>query len=221
LTQRKILFEDLRSGGIALAAALTGYANRDDVVVLGIVRGGVPLAIEVASALGAPLDLVVRRGLFQKSFEDCVGVVSVAGTEVIDPGILEVEEPKTGEEFFVQEALSQFRARILECRGAREPLSVEGRTVVLVDNGIRTSLTMGTSIQAVRRLNPARIVAAVAVCAPNVESRMRAMADEFVCLAFPEPFGHVGMFFNRLDVPSEAQIREGLEQFPPAEASGV
>jgi putative phosphoribosyl transferase len=218
LTQRNILFDDLRSGGIALAGALTNFRNRHDVVVLGIVRGGVPVAVEVATALSAPLDVVVRRGLFQKSIEECTGVVSVAGVEVLDPEVQELAEPKTGEEFFVQEALSQFRTRVAECRGALVPRSVEGKTVLLVDNGIRSSLTMGTSIEAVRRLRPAAIVAAVPLCAPHVEARMRAMADEFVCLAFPEPFGHVGMFFNRLDVPSEAQIRTSLEQFPSAAA---
>lgn len=208
--QRRILFHDLRSGGRALAGALTSWRDEDP-LVLGIVRGGVPLASEVAASLGTGFDVIVRRSLFARSFEDTSGVVNVAGVEVLDEDVREPAQPSTGEEFFVSDSLATFRARVAECRGSSPPLDVTGRTVIVVDNGIRSSLTMGTSIKAVRRLAPARVVAATPLCAPNVADRIRDLADEFVCLEFPEPFAHVGMFYGTLDVPSEMEIRAALE----------
>ncbi len=219
--RRHTLFPDLPSSGRALAVALERFAGDPSVVVLGIVRGGVPLAVEVAAALHVPLDLIVRRSLFQQSFEDCVGVVNVAGVEVLDPRIIEPADPVTGEEFFVVQTLGQFRARVLECRGRLPALDLRERTVIVVDNGIRSSLTMGTSVEAVRKLTPARVIIAVAVTDPRMRERVGSMADEFVSLAFPEPFGHVGLFFDRLDVPSEGEIRESLDDIGDFDRSHV
>lgn len=209
-------YPDLRSGGVALAVALAPYHRADNTIVLGIVRGGVTLAHEVARTLELPLDVVLLRPMMQRLPGPPVCAARVAGTLVLDDELQAMAGPPvTIEEIFVADALQAFTQRDLVCRGQRAPLSVAGQTVLLVDNGLRTGGTMRLAIRGVRKLGPARIVAAAPVGAAEALELVRPLADELVCLASPAPFGHVGMWYRKFDVGSEAEICRTLDEYCP------
>lgn len=213
---RTMKYPDLRSGGVALAAALAPYHRADDTIVLGIVRGGVALADEVARTLALPLDLVLLRVMMERLPGPPLCAARVAGTLVLDDELRAMANPPvTIEEIFVADALEVFARRELDCRGTRAPASVAGMTVLLVDNGLRTGGTMRAAIRGLRRLGPARIVAAVPVGAEEAVAMVRPLADELICLASPAPFGHVGLWYQRFDVGSEADIRRLLDAYRP------
>jgi putative phosphoribosyl transferase len=209
-------YPDLRSGGVALAAALQSYHRAPDTIVLGIVRGGVTLALEVARTLELPLDLVLLRRMMQRLPEPPVCAGRVAGTLVLDDELTAItaHAAESIEEIFVADALAAFAAREQACRGSRPAVSITGKTVLLVDNGLRTGGTMRSAIQAVRRLNPSRIVSAVPAGSREAVALVTPLADETICLRSPEPFGHVGMCYERFDVGTERQIGELLDAFP-------
>jgi predicted phosphoribosyltransferase len=201
---------DLRSAGRDLAVALEPYnCAPDAALVLGIVRGGVPAALEVSIHLQLPLDVICLSAVLQRSTGQPARAVRVAGTPVLDEELL---APAAGslEAHFVDEALQRLAARERACRGERAPFDVAGRTVFIVDNGIRTGGTMRAAIGAVRRLGAARVIAAVPVAAAAACAAVEEISDLLVCLATPEPFGHVGMFYRRFDVPRETDVRELL-----------
>ena len=201
---------DLRSAGRDLALALEPYACPPDAgLVLGIVRGGVPAALEVALGLRLPLDLICMSAVLQRATGAAARAVRVAGTAVLEE---ELTAPAAGsiEARYVDEALERLAARERLCRGERPPFAVAGRTVFLVDNGMRTGGTMQAAVRAVRRLGAARVIAAVPVAAPPACAAVDKVADSLACLATPEPFGHVGMFYRRFEVPGETDIRDLL-----------
>jgi predicted phosphoribosyltransferase len=205
-------FESLRSGGRQLALQLADYRGRDDVVVLGIVLGGVPVAHEVASSLGAPLDLIIiRRLLAPPRPELPICAVNVAGTEVIDKDSPpRAASPSTGLEYFIEDALSGLTARTTLCRGARTAIDLKDKTVVIVDCGINTGSTMQASIAALRTLDPKKIIAAVPVASFDGRTAVTAIADELVCLAEPQPFGHVGLWYADFSRPGDEGVAELL-----------
>jgi len=211
-------YADLRSGGVALAAALADYRHAERTIVLGIVRGGVTLAHEIARSLELPLDVVLLRQMFQRLPGPPVCAASVAGLLVLDDPLPEMASrpPQTGEEFFVAEAMAAFAEREKMCRGQRPLTSIAGRTVLLVDNGLRTGGTMRAAIRAVRRLEPACIIAAVPTGSNDGVALVTPLADKLICLASPEPYGHVGMWYQRFDVGSERDICDLLKTFPTA-----
>jgi putative phosphoribosyl transferase len=209
-------YADLRSGGVALAAALAQYRRAERTIVLGIVRGGVTQAHEVARTLELPLDVVLLRPMMQRLPAAPVCAAWVAGALVLDDELtaMTAHPAQTAEEIFVAEALATFAEREKTCRGARRSLNVAGCTVLLVDNGLRTGGTMRSAIHALRRLNPARIVAAVPSGSSDAVTLVTPLADALICLASPEPYGHVGMWYQRFDVGSERDICELLKSFP-------
>ena len=199
-------YANLQAAGRELAAALTHHRGLADLIVLGIVRAGVPAAVEVAAAVQAPLDLVLRRGLIQVDGTESMQAVSVAGTMVLDPRL---QDPglEAGPRAFALDRVEGLSERATLCRGGRVPLSVAGRTVLLVDNGVRTCGTMRVVINAMRSLAPRRIIAATPVGAREARDELHALADEVVCLHWPDSsFGHVGMWYRVLDVPDEQRI---------------
>jgi predicted phosphoribosyltransferase len=209
-------YADLRSGGVALATALESHRDAPDTIVLGIVRGGVTLALEVARRLGLPVDLVLLRATMQRLPDGPVAAGRVAGKLVLDDELLVIaaHPPQTIEEIFVAEALDGLAQREQTCRGSRPPAEIAGKKVLLVDNGLRTGTTMRMAINAVRRLRPARIVAAVPTGSLEGVALIEPLADEVVCLSSPVPYPHVGMFYERFDVGTESQILAMLEAFP-------
>lgn len=191
-------FPNLRNAGAQLAAALSRAGIGNDVIVLGIVAGGVPAAVEVAKHLEAPLDLVIIRRLLTPQGPGTQAVaVNVAGSLVVDEEIGPCPAtPQTPFEYFVADALNALALRTKVCRGERPRVDLTGKSVLLVDCGIRTGLTMRAAIKAVRTLSPAKVAAAVPVTSPDGRRVAEALADEFIYLAAPEPFGNAGVWYK-------------------------
>lgn len=207
-------FSDLRDGGRALAAELDAYREAEGVVVVAIALGGVPVAAEVARRLGVPLDvLFIRRLLAPRGMDSLVCAVNVCGKLVLDEELPpRPPVPESPLDHFVADALEELSRRERVCRGDTPALKLAQKTILLVDNGIRTGFTIRAAVRALRVLGPARIVVATPVAAPESRVLVESLADEVVCLAWPAPFGHVGMFYKDFTRPDENQIRETLKQ---------
>jgi len=208
-------FTDARAAGHALAVALEGYGGRADALVLAIARGGVGVGAGVSKRLGLPLDLVLlRRLLAPRGPAEPLCVVSVGGTRFLDAELAAAAEatadPALGH--FLADALREFDARVLACRGPRPAAEIKGRTVILVDNGVRTGSTMLAAMRALGSMSPARIIAAAPVAAPAACEVIRRAAADFVCLARPEPFGHVGLWYESFRRAGDGEIRATLEE---------
>jgi len=208
-------FPNLSNAGAELAAALSRAGTSDNVIVLGIVAGGVPAAVEVAKHLEAPLDLVLIRRLLTPQGPGTQAVaVNVAGSLVVDKEIgPPPQTPQTPFEYFVADALDALAIRAKVCRGERPATRLAGKAVVIVDCAIRTGLTMKAAIGAVRTLNPARITAAVPVTSQDGRLIIEALADEFRYLAAPEPFGNAGVWYKDFRRQADDAISELLR--PP------
>lgn len=207
-------FRNRRAAGRALAGRLLQYAGRGDAVVLALPRGGVPVAYELATALGLPLDVFVVRKLgFPGHEEFAMGAIASGGVRVLNP---EVEERLAGHERVI-DAVSEREARELARREAlyragRPPLDLRGRTAILVDDGLATGSTMLAAIMALRQLAPARIVVAVPVGASQTCEEVGRLVDEMVCATTPEPFSSVGRWYADFDQTSDAEVEELLAQ---------
>jgi putative phosphoribosyl transferase len=196
---REVLFADRGEAGRRLAEGLMHLAGQSP-VVLALPRGGVPVAFEIARALEAPLDVVLVRKIgapFQP--ELALGAVVDGGraeTVLNDDLVRELQIP---EGYIADESARQLeeieRRRELYLEG-RAGVPVEGRTVIVVDDGIATGATMEAALHATRRANPKRLVLAVPVAPPDTIERLRPQADEVVCLATPRLFGAIGAFYD-------------------------
>ncbi|HEU0014061.1 MAG TPA: phosphoribosyltransferase family protein [Longimicrobium sp.] len=176
-------------------------------MALGIVRGGVPAAVEVGRALDLPVDvLLVRRLLLPRGPHDPVCAVSAAGSLVMDDEAAEIGESDPAAGAFVADALAAFAERVRLCRGDAPPRPLAGRTVLLVDNGVHTGGTVRIAVRALRRLRPARVVAAVPVAAAEARAELEALADEVVCLAWAEALANVAEAYASFRVPAVEDI---------------
>lgn len=206
---RDARFADLRSAGRALAPLLERLASSPQPLVLGIVRGGIPVAVEVAGALSLPLDVLLLRRLFIPSgATEPLTAAWVAGTLVMPEGVARAMGDDAA--IFLPQALDAFAARNALCRADRPPIDVRGRTILLIDNGARTGGTVRAAARALRTLAPARIVAGLPVANPESRAVLDAAADEVVCCAWPQAFPHVGMSYASFDVPAVEQIQQLL-----------
>jgi erythromycin esterase-like protein/adenine/guanine phosphoribosyltransferase-like PRPP-binding protein len=206
------LFRDRREAGRLLASKLSAYANRPEVLVLALPRGGVPVAYEVARALGAPLDVFVVRKLGVPGYEElAMGAVGTGGVRVfnhqlvtrlgIPDDLIDAVAAREQRELVRRERLY---------RGGRPPPDVRGRTVILVDDGLATGSTMQAAIEALRQLQPARIVVAVPTAPPDACEEMRARADVVVCAVTPEPFHAVGLWYQDFAQTTDEEVRDLL-----------
>jgi putative phosphoribosyl transferase len=205
-------FPDLRSAGRHLAAALKELKGRADVIVLGLALGGLPVAFEVAQQLSLPLDFVIlRRLLASQDGTAPLCAANVAGTLVLDEELpLRPVTPQSGFDYFIADALLGLAHRTHLCRGGRPSIELTQKTILLVDCGIRTGSTLQAAIRAVRSQQPAQIIAAVPVAAPEGRTAIELIADQMVCLASPEPFGHVGLWYQDFSRPDDHQVSELL-----------
>lgn len=208
-----MIFANRTEAGQKLALRLKQYANRDDVIVLGAPRGGIPIAFEVARDLRAPLDVFMLRKLGVPGHEEfAFGAISSGGVRILDRDTVErlgitnavIERVTASEE---QELERRERAY----RGGRPPLNVVGRTAILVDDGIATGASMRAAIHALRQMNPARIVIAVPVAPAATCKRLQSAVDELVCLEMPEPFFGVGQFYDDFSQVSDEEVRDLLD----------
>ena len=206
------LFPDRRAAGRLLATKLARYANRPDVVVLALPRGGVPVAYEVARALNAPLDVFVVRKLGVPGHgELAMGAVATGGVRVLNAEIVRaLRIPDHVIEAVAAREQEELRRRERAYRGDRPPLDVRGRTVILVDDGLATGASMQAAIEALRQQQPARIVVAVPTAAPETCDALRARVDDVVCAVTPEPFYAVGLWYEDFSQTTDDEVRELL-----------
>lgn len=203
-----LIFHDRREAGRQLATALTAYANRDDVVVLALPRGGVPVAFEVAQALRAPLDLFLVRKLGAPGHpEFAIGAIAAGGVRVLSEDVITELgiSPATIEQLVAREQL-ELERRDQAYHANRTPLPLGGKTVIVIDDGLATGSTMEAAVSALRAGGAARIIAAAPVAARESCRRLRASADEVVCLETPEPFNAVGLWYRVFDQTSDAEV---------------
>lgn len=206
---RLLPFPDRATAGARLAERLESYKGKD-VLVLGVPRGGVPIAYEVATALDAELDVIVARKLgapYQP--ELAIGAITADGTCHLDRDI--VTQLQVGNDY-IERATRQERAearrREERFRVGRPEPRIAGRTVIVVDDGLATGATMFAAVDAIRRQGPARLVVAVPVGSEQACTELGDLADEVVCLARPKPFYAVGLYYERFDqTPDEEVVR--------------
>jgi putative phosphoribosyl transferase len=205
-------FADRRAAGRALAALLRLYADRPDVVVLALPRGGVPVAFEVAQSLGAPLDLFLVRKLGTPGHRElAMGAIASGGVRVLNEDVIRWYGISAAEiDAVAREEQRELERREVAYREGREPVPVEGGTVILIDDGLATGSTMRAAVQAVRQRRPARVVVAVPVGAPQTCDELSAIADEVVCARTPEPFAAVGQWFLDFDQTTDQEVRDLL-----------
>ncbi len=199
--------------GRRLAKKLDAYAGQGDVLVLGIPRGGVPVAFQVATELGAPLDVFVVRKLGVPSHEELAfGAIASGEIRVLDAQIVEsmgISELEI--EQIAAKERQELNRRERVYRGGHPPLNLEGRTVILVDDGIATGASTLAAITALRGLKPARIVLAVPIAPASTCRRLQREVDDLVCLDTPETFYAIGQFYEDFSQVSDEEVTNLLQ----------
>ena len=208
----ELRFADRRDGGRLLAQRLGRYAHRRDVVVLGLPRGGMPVAAEVASALGAPLDVFVVRKLGVPGHEElAMGAIASGGVRVLNDDVVDaVGIPEREIDAVAARELETLEAREHAYRGDRDPVELRGRTAILVDDGLATGATMRAAIRALKGLGAAAIVVAVPTAPRETCEALRGEVDDVVCATTPEPFTAVGLWYRDFAPVSDDQVSELL-----------
>ena len=211
-------FRDRSEAGRLLASKLAAYVNHPDVLVLALPRGGVPVAYEVARALGAPLDVFLVRKLGVPGHEElAMGAVATGGVRVLNDQVVRaLHIPDYVIDAVAAREQQELARRERLYRGGRPPPDVRGRTVILVDDGLATGATMHAAIKALRQLQPARLVVAVPTAAPETCEALRAEVDEVICAITPEPFYAVGLWYEDFSQTTDEEVRDLLarRQYP-------
>jgi putative phosphoribosyl transferase len=208
------VFRDRHEAGRLLAERLAAYTDRLDVVILALPRGGVPVAFEIAAVLHVPLDVMVVRKLGVPGHEElAMGAIASGGVQVVNQEVMRhlglsqaVLESVAATEY--QELTRRERAY----RGSHGAAIVEGRTVILVDDGLATGSTMRAAVAALRRRGPTRIVIAVPTAAPETCEELKTEVDEIVCATTPTPFYGVGQWYDDFSQTTDEEVRDLLEQ---------
>jgi predicted phosphoribosyltransferase len=210
------MFQDRREAGQALAQELSDYAEREDVVVLGLPRGGVPVAFEVAEALDVPLDVFVVRKLgLPRNPELAMGAIASGDVQVMNQDVLSMSSVSDEAiEEVVEEELEKLEAREEIYRGARPGVDLKGKAVLLVDDGLATGATMRAAVNALREHDPAKVVVAVPTAPPDTCSEFEGMdaVDEILCLNTPRSFMGVGGSYRDFSQTTNDEVRDLLER---------
>lgn len=207
-------YKDRPHAGRQLARKLHGYAGQDAPLVLGLPRGGVPVAFEVAQALGTELDVLLVRKLGMPHHEEfAMGAIGSGGVRVLQPGVpglMGVTREQVEE--VTRRELLELERRDRLYRGGRPPPRIAGRTVIVVDDGIATGATMLAALQVVRRQGPARLVVAAPVGAPDTLGLLEREADQVVCPLAPPRFHAVGQYYRSFGQTGDEEVQDLLAQ---------
>lgn len=209
-------FADRTEAGRALGAALRGRWHDEQLLVLGLPRGGVPVAAQVAAALGAPLDVLVVRKLGTPAHPElAMGAIASGGVRVLNPSVVQsLGIPPDAIERVAADELVELERRERGFRGDRPRPELTGRTVVLVDDGLATGATVRAAVEAVRVCSPSRVVVAVPVGAPDSCALVAEVADEVACLHAPEDFRAVGVYYVDFTQTTDEEVRRLLADAP-------
>jgi putative phosphoribosyl transferase len=218
----RLPFENRREAGVELAGRLQQYANRDDVLVLALPRGGVPVAYEVARTLGVPLDVFIVRKLGVPGRRElAMGAIASGGVRVLNEDVLQwygltesdIEGVERAERLELERRERAYRAE-------RPPLDLRNRAVLLIDDGLATGSTMKAAVQAARAQGASRVVVAVPVGAPETCRELAAMADEVVCARTPVGFSAVGQWYRDFSQTTDAEVHAMLHGGPDVGGRG-
>jgi putative phosphoribosyl transferase len=210
-------YRDRTHAGRELGSKLLEYADKPDVIVLALPRGGVPVGFEVAAALHAPLDVFIVRKLGVPGHEEyAMGAIATGGVRVLDERVVRA----TGVTRAQLDAVTAVEQRELErrerqYRGDRPPPDVAGRTAILVDDGLATGSTMRAAVEALREEGAARVVVGVPIAPPETCDAFRDIVDDIVCARTPEPFYAVGLWYEDFSQTTDEEVHELLSR-PPA-----
>jgi predicted phosphoribosyltransferase len=207
-------FRDRFEAGRVLAGRLLKYANRPDVLVLALPRGGVPVAFEVARALHAPLDVFLVRKLGVPGHEElAMGAIASGGVRVLNDEVVRaLHIPDEEIDAVAAEEERELERRAQAYRDGRPAPDVRGRIVILIDDGLATGSTMRAAVAALRQQGPARIVVAVPVGAAETCAELQEEADEAVCARAPEPFYAVGLWYEDFAQTTDEEVHELLQR---------
>jgi predicted phosphoribosyltransferase len=202
-----------------LAERLTKYADRERAIVLGLPRGGVPVAWEVARRLRVPLDLLIVRKLGVPGWEElAMGAVASGGVRVVNDSVVRMADISL-EDFEAAAAaeMKELNRREMAYRGHTGAPEIEGRVVILVDDGIATGSTIRAAVEALRQQAPERIIIAVPVASTEARAALEPMVDEFVALAVPDDFRAVGQWYQDFSQTTDAEVARLLRGTPAAQ----
>ena len=209
-----VRFRDRVEAGRMLAKALRDYVNRQDVLILALPRGGVPVAYEVAKALDAPLDIFLVRKLGVPGGEElAMGAIASGGVKVLNQEVIKMEgiSDREIESVYAKEQ-EELKRRELAYRGNAAPLQIRDKTVILVDDGIATGSTMRAAVTALRRQRPSKLIVAVPTAPRSSCAALRLVADEVVAVMTPEPFFAVSQSYEIFGQTSDEEVRELFER---------
>jgi putative phosphoribosyl transferase len=220
-------YKDRSQAGRELADALQPYANRPEVLILALPRGGVPVAYEVAKALKTPLDLMLVRKLGLPGHEElAMGAIATGGIRVLNAEVIEglgISEAEI--ERIAAAELQELRRREKAYRGERPIAEVQDHCVILIDDGLATGATMQAAIAALQQQKPAEIVVAIPVAPPDTVASLRKQADAVICPAMPKPFLGVGRWYEDFTQITDVEVRDLLRRIwqeqPERESSKV
>jgi len=206
-------FIDRHDAGRVLASRLDRYAGRDDVIVLALPRGGVPVAYEVARALGAPMDLFLVRKLGTPGHRElAMGAIASGGIRVLNNDVVRsFGISESAIERVAREEEQELQRREHAYRGGRPAPNLENRIVILIDDGLATGSTMRAAVRAVRQRHPSRVVVAVPVGARDTCAELAVEADEVICARMPEPFSAVGQWYLNFAQTEDDDVRRLLQ----------
>jgi len=207
-------FRDRKQAGQLLAKRLRAYADRPDILVLALPRGGVPVAYEIARALHVPLDVFLVRKLGVPGQEElAMGAIASGGVRVINDEVVRaLRIPQHVIDSVAAKEVRELARREQLYREGRPAPDVRGRTVILADDGLATGSTVRAAVAALRLQQPKRIVVAVPIAAEPTDAELRSQVDELICLAVPEPFYSVGFWYEDFSQTNDEEIRELLER---------
>jgi putative phosphoribosyl transferase len=207
-------FQNRYVAGQWLASKLSEYANRPDVVVLALPRGGVPVAHEVAKELNAPMDVFIVRKLGVPGHEElAMGAIASGSVRLLNQNVVEMFGiPQDLIEMITEKEQRELERQEREYREGRPPLDVQGRTVILVDDGLATGASMHVAVAALKQKNPAHIVVAVPVASEETCSEFEGEVDQVVCALTPEEFWAVGEWYEDFSQVGDEEVRELLRR---------